>query len=357
MGAIGDTSNGARVAGNGGAAKGGGGRLRGEPEGGALDKPGIMARGFAEQAKTDGVGAGLTNWTIAVPCLAQMCTSSVVAAAKATTRRRSAQGGKVPQLKTVVADFGRGVFGPQTNNPVATAKAQAGGTESGIGSIRLLNRKLDRARSVPGVLHRMDGTENVRPANSNKAGIGVLQIHPKTVVDLIVGPVLDLPKRAPSSVSQRDSSNQNLHPNSVTGERKIRKGEVSHQHSVCLLQQTSDLLSRVLSKGHKNAPDVGAETSLFQVGVGSPDLSRIRENGVKSSADGFRGAPYREGNRTPSGEPEGEVPFTGSDRRGGNRGRGAASRLLGSPGSGSRSSRSLPPHYIDPGAGDTSGGT
>ena len=89
----------------------------------------------------------------------------------------------------------------------------------------------------------------------------------------------------------------------------------------------------------------------------TPDLSRVRKNGIDSHADCFCKAPLGKRNGTPGGEPKSQVPLTSCDQRGRNRGRGATGRTLGNLGSGSRGSRSLPLHHFNRGTGDACGGT
>ena len=163
-------------------------------------------------------------------------------------------------------------------------------------------------------LHGIHGPDDIRATDGDNPCIRSLQVSSKIIVDLIIRPVFQPPKGSTAGISKRNTDNQKFNSLGITGKGKIREGKITHQYCVCLFQQTFDLSSSMLREGYKNAAYIGSKAGFFDVGVGPPNLCRIRENCIASSADSFRGAPLWKGNGTLGGEPKCQVPLTISNQ-------------------------------------------
>ena len=179
----------------------------------------------------------------------------------------------MPERQAVIADAGGSVLCPELANRVASTDVETSRAQSNVRRSALLDSKFNGAGGSTGCLHGMDGPDDVRATDGDDTWIRTFQVSSKAIVDLIICTIFQTPNRAAASVSKRNANHQNLNPLGITGERKIREGKVTHQHSVCFLQQTFDLLSRVLRQRHKNAANIGSKAGFLEVGVGSPNLS------------------------------------------------------------------------------------
>ena len=160
-----------------------------------------MARRLANEKEANRMLTCLASLAAAIKSLAEVGTGGVVATTEAAAGRGGRQGRNVPKRQAVVADAGRDVLCPEPTNPITAADAETGRTQSSIRGGTLFHNKFDGASGSARCSHSMNGPDDIGSTDRDNTQIGMSQVSPKAVVDLVIRPVFQTPNGAAASVS------------------------------------------------------------------------------------------------------------------------------------------------------------